>query len=180
MKKELIAALFQSGIHEYITVNKANGVLAKYYEPLVDSILMFQESLNEYDKEKILWLMHHSTLFINGVKLQLSFDGYDLGLRDKFLQIINEMKEDLKEEDQKDNTAQIPISREALSKIAKTLKEHKDCKLSIHLYGDLKDDDEFDAVDAAGLYCETCKYEIFFAAVKDFDIDPTILLEVKD
>ena len=90
MKKKLIAAIFQSGIHEYITVNNANEMLEKYYEPLVDSILMFKESLNENAKEKILWLLQHSTLFINGGKLQLFFDGYDFSLRDEFLQIISE------------------------------------------------------------------------------------------
>ena len=90
MKKRLTAALFQSGIHEYITINSFNEMLEKYYEPLVDSILMFQGSINENAKEKILWLIHHSTLFINGAKLQLFFDGYDLELRDEFLQIISE------------------------------------------------------------------------------------------
>jgi len=92
------------------------------------------------------------------------------------LEIKRMKSEILKEaERNKDNIERIPISRENLNKIAKVFKDHKDCKLSIHLHGDSKD--EFDA---AGLYCETCKYEILFAAIKDFDIDPTILFEVKD
>ncbi len=89
MKSKLMKIMKESGLDEYIRIQEIGKMLRKYYEPLADSIIMFQDSLDKDTADKILWLIQHSSLLIMGQqKMRFIFDGYDLELMAEFTDIV--------------------------------------------------------------------------------------------